>query len=119
MKKYVGYLPHAVVAVVVLMSAFGKITGADMSVELFNQLNLLGMPDASRMTLGIVQVLLVALLFCKKSEKIAAALLLANMVGAFILVGLNIQAIIVAILSLVIYLRCEGACASGMCKGCK
>jgi len=119
MKKYLCYLPHVVVAVIVLMSAFGKISGADMSVELFNQLNMFGMPDESRMVLGIAQVLLVTMLFCKKTEKIASALLLANMIGALILVGFNILALIVAILSLVIYLRsCEGVCDSKSCKNC-
>lgn len=116
MKKYVCYLPHVVIAIFVLMSAFGKVSGAPMSVELFNSLNMFGEPDLSRMVLGIAQIILVVLLFNKKTEKAAALLIAINMIGAFVLVAVHFQAVIVLICTLLILLR-KGACEckDGVC----
>ncbi len=75
MKKLVRYIPHIIVAVVFLfMGAIGKLTGHPQSVELFNQLQLFGLdPMVTRLGLGILELLVVIGLFCKKTEKIAAA----------------------------------------------
>jgi hypothetical protein len=120
MKKYLYYLPHVVLGIIILQAAIGKLVGADMSVALFEQLNLLGAGgDVSRIALGIIQVILVVSLFCKKNEVVAATLLGVNMIGAWILVGTDTLSIIAFVLALVVILKhkkCEGECCKRTCK---
>ena len=120
MKKFLNYLPHIVIAAFVLPAAFGKITGAEMSVQLFESLNMGGL----RVILGVVQVLLVIGLFKKKCAMTSAALIAAMMVAALMLLGVHAQAVIVLILALVVYFGCctkkgsckDGSCSHGACK---
>lgn len=120
MKKYLYYLPHVVLGIIVLQAAIGKLIGADMSVTLFEQLNLLGAGgDVSRIAVGIIQVILVVSLFCKKKEIVAATLLGVNMIGVWILVGTDAPSIIAFILALVVILKhkkCQGGCCQSTCK---
>jgi len=43
MKKFIKYIPHIVFAVLMIgMGAFGKLTGAEQSVAMFETINLFG-----------------------------------------------------------------------------
>ena len=101
-----------------LMAAAGKLFGTEMSVELFNNLDLFGLPDLSRLTIGMAQLLLVVLLFKKETERPAALLIAINMIGAFILVAVHAQAVVVLILALAIYLKGCKSCKKGTCSTC-
>jgi hypothetical protein len=118
-KKHLYYIPHLVVAIIMLMAATGKLSGSAMSVDLFNQLNLFGLGgDESRVLLGMLQLVLTVSLFNKGTEKIAAILIAINMIGAFILVGFHLQAIIVLILALLIIKKSCGCCKKACNKTC-
>ena len=122
MKKYMHYLPHVVVAVILLMAAFGKLTGAEMPTQLFADLNLLGIGGTpSRIILGIAQVLMAIGLFSPKYEKISAVLVIINMIGAFVLVTVDPLAVVVLVFAILILLMkkmcpcCKGG-KDGTCK---
>jgi uncharacterized membrane protein YphA (DoxX/SURF4 family) len=74
MKKYLHYIPNAIIIILfIFMGAFGKLTGAAQSIDMFSTINLLDLPEYyARYTVGISQLFVAIALVFKKSEKIAS-----------------------------------------------
>jgi len=119
MKKYLKFIPHIIFAgILVFMGAIGKLTGAEGSVSMFQEINLFGQGEVfGRILVGLGQLAAAVGVFFKPTRKIAAILGIAIMLGAIYFhyaleLGAPTLPIITAALGLWI-LSTTG------CKGCK
>jgi len=122
MKKVLKMLPQILFAAsLILMGAIGKITGAAPAVDMFTQIDLLGMGEQfGRLAVGFGQLFAGIGVFFKPTRKSAAVLGIAVMAGAIFyhltLFG-GSPAIAIATMALGIWILLSGKC--GQCKSKK
>jgi len=83
MKKHLRWLPNVLAAVILLQTLSFKFTGHPQSVELFTELNLLGLPESmGRIGTGVAELVASVLMFHKRSEMWGGLGVVALMAGA-------------------------------------
>lgn len=83
MKKYLPWIPKVVAAIILLQTLAFKFTAHEQSVELFTQLNLLGMGEAfGRVGTGIVELIVSIMLLVPRTAKLGALGVIGLMLGA-------------------------------------
>lgn len=125
MKKVLNYVPHIIFAgAFIVLGAIGKLTGTAAAVDMFTQIDFLGMGEQfGRLTVGLGQLFAGIGIFFKPTRKIAAVLGIAIMAGAiFYSVTLFNMPVITPIIVMIlgIYLLFKGGCAGcakGKCEG--
>lgn len=125
MKKVLKMLPQILfAAALIFMGAIGKLTGQAPAVDMFTQIDFLGMGEQfGRIVVGLGELFAGVGVFFKPTRKIAAVLGIAVMAGAIfyhltLLGGSPIIAIVTMALGIYILLAggCKG-CSKGKCEG--
>lgn len=123
MKKYLQYIPHVVFAAsLIFMGAYGKLTGAEKAVGLFETLNLFGQPEyVGRYFVGLAQLFAGLGVFFKSTRKIAVII---GMIVMAVTIYMHITAFGVDTMAPAVITFLAGAwifktscgCKKGMCK---
>ena len=131
MKKFFSYLPHILFAVaLIVMGAFGKLTGHPMAVAMFEQINLFGWGEtAPRVLVGLAQLFAGVGVFFPGTRKMAAIIGIAIMAAAInytvtLFGGPVTIPVIVMLLGIWILFKgncvvCCKKCDTGTCTDCK
>lgn len=123
MKKYLKYIPHVIFAAsLIFMGAYGKLTGAEKSIGLFEMLNLFGQPEyVGRYFVGLSQLFAGLGVFFSATRKYAATVGIIVMVFAmyFHITSFGVATMAPALITFLAglwILKTSCGCKKGICK---